>query len=207
MKLSEAIRIGSAIRPPSHQERFCHVEGRGLCSDVWGAACEAIDPHVANLNWNPNNKTAFDAAMAYLNDLQHRHFGQYFKMPARCPLARRSMFRGAGRIINRKGEYKIDDGGKVLQLAGVTSECEKVGTIAGYTDHAYYKHGNSREEVAEIIAEYEEARDKRVLLAIEHYQNDRIRRHIAQRSMMASLETARQREQQRKNNRRIFAVN
>lgn len=203
MKLSEAIIIGSKLRPESHQERFCHVENRGLCSDVWGAACEAVDPNVAKLNWNLNDKQALNSALRYLNEVQHRYFEEYFQMPAKCPMAHRSMFRGAGRVVNSKGEYVVEEGGKMVPIAGVTSECPKVQTLAGYVDHAFYKHGNSREELAEIVREYEETRDRRVLLATEHHQNDQIRRHIAQRNTAA----ARQRERERMNARRVFAVN
>lgn len=202
MKLSEAIRTGSAIRPESHQERFCHVEGRGLTSDVWGAACEAVHPQVARLNWSLNDKQALNSALRYLNEIQHRYFEEYFQMPARCPMAHRSMFRGAGRVINAKGEYTVDDGGKVLHLAGVTDECAKVKTLAGYVDHAFYKHGNSREEIAEIVQEYEESRDRRVLLAVEHHQSDQIRQRIAIRDINA----ARARERERSDRRRVFAV-
>lgn len=203
MKLSKAIKIGSALRPESHQERFCHVENRGLCSDVWGAACEAVDHQVAKLNWNLSDKQQLNSALRYLNEVQHRYFEDAFHAPATCPMAHRSMFRGAGRIVNSKGEYKVDDGGKTVQLAGVTNECAKVRTLAGYVDHAFYKHGNSREEIAEIVAEYEESRDRRVLLATEHYQNDQVRHRIALRNIAA----ARQRERERMNTRRVFAVN
>lgn len=202
MKLSEAIKIGSAIRPESHQERFCHVENRGLCSDVWGAACEAVDPKVATLNWNLSDKRALNSALRYLNEVQHRYFEEYFQMAARCPMAMRSVFRGAGRIVNHKGEYVVDDGGKTIQVAGVTDECSKVKTLAGFVDHAFYKHGNSRKEIAQIIAEYEESRDRRVLLATEHFQNDQVRHRIAARNVAA----ARQRERERINARRAFAV-
>lgn len=202
MKLSEAILIGCAIRPESHQERFCHVENRGLCSDVWGAACEAVDPNVAKLNWNLNDKQALSSALRTLNEVQHRYFEDTFQTPALCPMAHRSMFRGAGRILNSRGEYKIDDGGKMVTIAGVTDECAKVKTLAGFVDHAFYKHGNSREEIAQLVREYEETRDHRVLLATEHYQNDQIRRRIAQRNVAA----ARQRERERSNTRRVFAV-
>ena len=203
MNLSEAILTGSALRPESHQERFCNVEGRGLCSDVWGAACEAVHPRVAKLNWNLNDRQALNSALRYLNEIQHKYFESYFQMPARCPMAHRSMLRGHGRIVNNKGEYVVEDGSKVQAIAGVTDECAKVKSLAGFVDHAFYKHGNSREEIAELVREYEETRDRRVLLATEHYQNDQLRRRIAKRNMLA----ARQREQERSKTRRTFAVN
>jgi hypothetical protein len=170
---------------------------------VWGAACEAVDPSVAKLNWNLNDKQALNSALRTLNEVQHRYFEEYFQMAASCPMAHRSMFRGAGRILNSKGEYKVDPGGELIGIAGVTTECAKVKTLAGYVDHAFYKHGNSREEIAQIVQEYEESRDRRVLLATEHYQNDQIRHRIAMRNIAA----ARQRERERSNGRRTFAVN
>ena len=201
MKLSEAITIGSKLRPESHQERFCHVENRGLCSDVWGAACEAVDPSISRRSWNVKNIRQFENDMNALRAIQDKYFAAYFQMPARCPMAHRSMFHGAGRVVNSKGEYVVEEGGKMVPIAGVTSECPKVQTLAGYVDHAFYKHGNSREELAEIVREYEESRDRRVLLATEHYQNDQVRQRIAARSVTA----ARQREKLR-NTRRVFAV-
>ncbi len=202
MNLSDAILQGSALRPESHQERFCNVENRGLCSDVWGAACESVHPQVAKLNWNLNDKQALNSALRYLNEIQHKYFETYFQMPAQCPMATRSMLRGRGRIVNHKGEYVLEDGSKTQTIAGVTDECAKVTTLAGFVDHAFYKHGNSREEIAELVREYEESRDRRVLLATEHYQNEKIRRKIAFRNTLA----ARQRERDRLTKRRTFAV-
>lgn len=204
MNLSEAIKIGSAIRPPSYQERFCNVEGRGLTSDVWGAACEAVHPRVAKLNWNLNDKQALNSALRYLNEIQHKYFEAYFRMPATCPFASRSMFRGAGRIINRKGDLKVDDGGKTVRLAGITDECRKVQTLAGFVDHAFYKHHNTREEISEMVALYEEARDQRVLVtSVEHYLNTQTLERMARRGFAA----AQQRNHARRNGRRIFAGN
>lgn len=203
MKLSEAIKIGSLIRPESHQERFCNVEGRGLCSDVWGAACEAVHPQVAKLNWNLNDKQALNSALRYLNEIQHKYFETYFQMPATCPLASRSLVRGAGRIVNRKGEYVVE-GSKAERIAGVTSECAKVTTLAGFVDHAFYKHGNSREEIAAMVELCEQAQNRRVaVVGLEHYINNRFAKKIARQNTLA----ARQREQVRRNGRRVFATN
>ncbi len=203
MKLSEAILAGSAIRPESHQERFCQVENRGLCSDVWGAACEAVHPQVAKLNWNLNDKQALNSALRYLNEIQHRYFEESFNSPAVCPMASRSVLRGRGRILNRKGEYAIDDGAKLQSMPGVTDECQKVETLAGFVDHAFYKHRNSREEIAEMVQAYEETRDRRVLLAVEHHKSV----GLVQRTGRELTNAAIQRARARMNGRRIFTGN
>ena len=170
MKLSEAIKIGSTLRPESHQERFCHVGNRGLCSDAWGAACEAVWPNVAKLNWNPRDRFKFEAAMETLRGIQRRYFSEYFQMPAQCPGSQQRFVKAGGRIINRKGEMKID-GAEVGNLGGITSECDQVSQMAGMVDHLFYAHGWSREQVVEVVQWYEETRSKAALVRnFAHYQ-------------------------------------
>lgn len=170
MKLSEAITAGSTLRPPSHRERFCQVENRGLCSDVWGAACEAVQPAVASFNWNRSDPYKFESAMDALRAIQFHYFKLYFQMPARCPLSSQRFVQAGGRIINRKGDMKIE-GERVTALDGVTSECDKVEHLAGFIDHAYYAHGWSREQCAEAVEWYETKQlTSAVAINFPHYQ-------------------------------------
>lgn len=170
MKLSEAIREGSKLRPESHQERFCNVENLGLCSDVWGAACEAVQPKVSKLNWNPRDRFKFETAMNTLRAVQERYFGMYFKLPAQCPVAVQRFQKAGGRVINRRGDFKIE-GVKDVEIGGVTSECDKVQHLAGFIDHAFYKHGWSREQCAEAARWYEEKRfAASIAQNFQHYQ-------------------------------------
>lgn len=169
MKLSEAIAIGSTLRPEAHQDRFCHVENRGLCSDAWGAACEAIAPQVARLNWNQRDRFKFESAMQTLRAIQQRYFKSYWMMPARCPGAQQNFTEAGGRIINRKGEMKTF-GERTSNLGGVTSECDKVSNMAGMVDHLFYAHGWSREKVAEVVGWYEKTKSKAALVrSFEHF--------------------------------------
>lgn len=174
MKLSEAIKIGSTLRPESHQERFVNVEGRGLCSDAWGAACEVVQPAVARFNWTMKDKFKFESAMDALRAIQQHYFARYFTMPARCPLASQVFTQAGGRVINRRGELAIT-GEKTTDLGGVTSECDKVEHLAGFVDHAFYAHGWSREQVAEAVEWYEQTREQvaaagSVVGNFQHYQ-------------------------------------
>lgn len=169
MKLSEAITIGLTLRPESHQERFINVEGRGLCSDAWGAAVEAVWPHVAKLNWNPRDVFKFESAMNMLRGIQKRYFKEYFEMPARCPGSQQRFIQAGGRIINRKGDMKIE-GERESNIGGITTECDKVSTLAGFVDHAFYAHGWSREECAIAVEWYETKKEGAALLHFQHYQ-------------------------------------
>ncbi len=169
MKLSQAIREGSQLHPESHQERFCHVENRGLCSDAWGAACEAVQPAVARFNWTTKDVYKFESAMAALRAIQQQYFAQYWEMPARCPGSEQGFIEGRGRIVNRKGEIKID--AKAGNLGGITSECDKVQHIAGMVDHLFYTHGWNREQIAAVVEWYEETRSQTAFIrSFEHYQ-------------------------------------
>ena len=56
-----------------------------LGSDVWGAACEAVAPQVAKLNWNPKDRFKFESAMETVRAVQRRYFSAYFEMAAQCP--------------------------------------------------------------------------------------------------------------------------
>jgi hypothetical protein len=174
LRLSEAILIGCKLRPESHRERFVVTENDGvLRSDAWGAACEAVQPAVAHFNWTAKDKFRFETAMDALRAIQQHYFKRYFSMPARCPLASQRFTEAGGRIINRQGEMKIT-GERTRDIGGVTSECDKVEHLAGFVDHAFYKHGWSREQVAEAVEWYEQTREQAVaspmLANFQHYQ-------------------------------------
>lgn len=170
MKLSEAIRRGSTLRPETHQERFCMIENRGvLGSDVWGAACEAVAPQVAKLNWNPRDRFKFESAMETVRAVQRRYFPAYFQMPAQCPGAVQRFTKAGGRVINRRGDLKIEVE-KDFDMGGVTSECGKVRQLAGLIDHMFYKHGWSREECAKAVQWYENQQAQNIAVNFNHFQ-------------------------------------
>lgn len=160
--MSEALRHGITLRGESHQERFIHVEGRGLCSDAWGAICEAVQPAVAKFNWNHNDVYKFERSMEAFRAVQQNYFAPYWQMPARCPGSQQRFVEAGGRIINRRGEVKTE-GERVRELGGVTSECDKVEHLAGMVDHLFYAHGWSREKVLEVVEWYEQRRANGVL--------------------------------------------
>lgn len=173
MKLSEAIRHGSTIRPESHQERFIEVENRGLCSDAWGAAVEAVWPHVAKLNWNPKKIFEFESAMNMLRGIQRRYFKEYFEMPAHCPGSQQRFIAMGGRVIKQGGKAFLktyDDYAKTSDIGGITTECDKVSTLAGFVDHGFYAHGWSREECALAVEWYEQQKESAAVLNFQHYQ-------------------------------------
>lgn len=163
MRLSEAIIQGSKLRPVTVLDRFVNVEGKGLCSDVWGAACEAVQPAVASFNWNRLDVFKFERSMDALRAVQEHYFKAYFKMPARCPGAKRVLQKTGGRLIHRFGhepEVKTyDDYAKLMAVPGITTECQLVQQLAGLVDHLFYKHRMSREDVAKCVEEYENARE------------------------------------------------
>lgn len=154
MRLSEAIQYGSTLREESHQERFVRMADGTLRSDVWGAACEAVSPEVARLNWDARDKFKFENSMHTLRAVQDRYFGSYFRMPAVCPGANQAIVRARGRYA-RPGELKIESGQKAQLIGGVTTECERVKQLAGLIDHLFYAHGWSREKCAEAVKWYE----------------------------------------------------
>lgn len=167
MKASEALRIGDRLHPVAYQERFCHVEGRGLCSDAWGAICEAVQPGVANFNWNPKDAYKFNRSMDAFRAVQLQYFASYFQMPARCPGSRQLITKVGGRLIKRFGkpdELKTyDDYAKVSQLGGITSECDKVEHLAGMIDHLFYKHRWQRADIADVLEWYENTHQQAVI--------------------------------------------
>lgn len=170
MKLSEAITHGSTLRPESHQERFCEVVNRGLCSDAWGAACEAVYPRVAMLNWDPRDRFKFEMSMETLRGIQQRYFKSYWMMPARCPGAHQRFVEAGGRVINSKGEVALN-GAKEGDLGGITSECDRVHNMAGMVDHLFYAHGWSRLQIAEAVKWYEDTRSMSQLIRnFQHYK-------------------------------------
>lgn len=163
MKLSTAIIEGSKLRPVTVHDRFVNVEGKGLCSDVWGAACEAVQPAVASFNWNRLDVFKFERSMDALRAVQEHYFKAYFKMPAICPGAKRAVQKTGGRLIARFGkepELKTYDGyAKLMAVPGITTECGMVNQLAGLVDHLFYRHRMSREDVAKCVEEYENARE------------------------------------------------
>lgn len=162
MKLSEAIRIGIQLRPRvgALGERFSYVEGRGLCSDIWGAACEAVQPAVAKFNWSKANADTFRRSSDAFRAIQLQYFASYFQMPLRCPGGRQSFTKVGGRLIERYGrpqELKVYDNYERLFSSSITSECAKVEHLAGMVDHLYHKHRMSAEKIADCVEEYENA--------------------------------------------------
>lgn len=185
MKLSEALKHGLTLRPRVGPlgERFSYVEGRGLCSDIWGAVIEAVMPTVGEFNWNPLNVFAFARAMDAFREVQKFYFGEYFdpsKMPARCPGAQQRVVHVGGRVIKRFGkpdQVKIyDQHAKFANMGGVTSECAKVQHLAGLIDHMYHKHRIPAGDIVRFVADYENARElglKRQIIVnrnFNHYQ-------------------------------------
>jgi hypothetical protein len=164
MRASEALRIGDTLRPVAYQERFCHVEGRGLCSDAWGAIIEAVMPKVAEFNWNRNDRYKFERAMDAFRAIQLQYFASYFQMPVKCPGARRLITEVGGRYVKRFGkepELKTyDTYARLGTYSGITSECEKVEHLAGMIDHLFYKHRWQRADIADAVQWYEDTRSQ-----------------------------------------------
>lgn len=205
MKLSEAIKIGSSLRPESHQGPFCRIANlETLASDVWGAACEAVHSLVAKRNWDKLDPASYDADIEYLRGIQQKYFADYFKMPATCPGAQpRNYIQEGVRVVNRRGEY-VREGERQKSLPPVTSACPSVTNLAELIEHIFYVHNWSREECAQAVEWYEEARDGSLLIRnFAHYQAESLRQQISQRVNLA----ARQRERQRMAKRRVWSSN
>lgn len=175
MKASEALRIGITLRPSAGVlgERFCHVEGRGLCSDPWGAICEAVQPAVASFNWNQRDRFKFAKTMDAFVAVQTHYFAAYFQMPARCPGSSQRWIEMGGRLLtqDRKVILKTYDDYAKQQSYSITSECDKVEQLAGLIDHLFYKHRMSREDIAKCLEAYENARDLGISQQIAVNQN------------------------------------
>lgn len=167
MKLSEAIRIGSTLRPETHVDRFVNIEGKGLCSDVWGAACEAVQPLVAQLNWNHRDKEKYEKAAELLNKVQHKYFAEAFLIEAVCPGSKVSISESGGRS-DRAGNITLV--GEKRYNVPITSECKKVRNLAGLADHLFHKHRWIREQVADAVEIVEEMRNSRLIIPkFEHF--------------------------------------
>ena len=167
MKASEALRIGDKLHPVAYQERFCNVEGRGLCSDAWGAIIEAVMPRVAEFNWNRNDRYKFERAMDAFRAIQLQYFASYFQMPVRCPGSRQLITKVGGRLVKRFGkepELKTyDNHAQISNQGGITSECDKVEHLAGMIDHLFYKHRWERWKIAEVLEWYETTHQQAVI--------------------------------------------
>jgi len=166
MKASEALRIGDKLRPSTGTlgERFIYIEGRGLCSDAWGAIVEAIMPKVVEFNWSKLDPYKFERSMDAFRAIQLQYFASYFQMPVRCPGARQLITKVGGRLISRFGkepELKTyDDHARVFNQGGITTECEKVEHLAGMIDHLFYKHRWQRPAIADVVEWYEVTRSQ-----------------------------------------------
>lgn len=173
MRASEALREGSKLRPVAYQDRFCHVEGRGLCSDAWGAICEAVQPGVAKFNWNPRDLAKFERSMDALRAVQQHYFADYFQMPARCPGSTQRWVEMGGRLLtqDRKVILKTYDDHAKRHNYSITSECDKVEQLAGLIDHLFYKHRMTREDIATCLEAYENARAQGIAQQIAVNQN------------------------------------
>lgn len=176
MRLSEAIREGSKLRPTSPWalgERFCHVEQLGLCSDAWGAAIEAIKPYISTLNWQPEKPQSFERSMDVLRAFQDQYFKSYFQMPARCPGSTQRWVEMGGRLLtqDRKVILKTYDDYAKSYSYTITSECDKVEQLAGLVDHLFYKHRMSREDIATCVEAYEQARERGIAQQVAVNQN------------------------------------
>ncbi len=180
MKLSEAMKFGISLRPAAgaNGERFCIVEGRGLCSDPWGAACEAVQPAVATFNWGTKDCFKLQRALDALNAVQHHYFEEYFSMPVVCPGAKQSVVHQGGRITNNRGDGQLkiyEEGARVIQLGGITTECKLVNQMAGMVDHLFYKHNWTREMVTGAVEWYENCRS---LGHFEHVQSNSLAANV-----------------------------
>jgi hypothetical protein len=203
MRLSEAIRIGISLRPETRHERFAQMANGGLSSDVWGAACEAVDPKVARLNWNLADPVRMESAADYLRAVQRKYFRRYFEMPAKCPGATQGYQKARGRVVNRRGDVVVEDGAKDFDAGGVTSECDKVTHLAGAVDHLFYAHGWTREQVLEVVEWYEEERtDAALALAFTHFRSPSLDSRINKRLLLKAKLKMKQRAE-----RRNFQVN
>lgn len=175
MKASEALRIGDKLRPAVGVlgDRFVHVEGRGLCSDAWGAIIEAVMPTVAEFNWSQRDKFKYARSKDAFVALQKHYFGHLFQLPARCPGSSQRWIEMGGRLLNqdRKVILKTYDDHAKVHSYSITSECDKVEQLAGMIDHLYYKHRMSREDIAKCLEAYENAHARGINQQIAVNQN------------------------------------
>jgi hypothetical protein len=166
MRLSEAILEGSKLRPEAPHngagDRFVRVANTGeLRSDAWGAACETVQPAVANFNWNHNQPFKYAAAKDALCAIQDHYFEHYWQLPAQCPGSQQRFTKVGGRLLKKDDPDSLktyDDYAVTENAGGITSECDKVQHLAGMVDHLFYMHGWSREKVAAAVASYEDIR-------------------------------------------------
>lgn len=179
MKLSEAIKFGIHLRGEHHQNgvfdgRFVRTAQGELLSDAWGAAIEAVMPTVKDFNWHAKDPVKRESAMEACRAVQMHYFKSYLQMPCRCPGSSQRFIQAGGHVVSGglrdQPEIKID-GQKMVDLGGVTSECDKVQHMYGMVDHLFYAHGWSREKVAEIVEWYETTRSNGALIRnFKHYQ-------------------------------------
>lgn len=210
MKLSEAIRTGSALRGESHDGPFARIANTDeLRSDVWGAACEAVYSLIAKRRWDrstPLAQLAYSSDIEALREIQEKYFAAYFKMPAVCPGAKSRSYiesggRFTGRVVHGLNEVAIE-GERNKSIGGITTACPSITNLAELIEHAFYVHNWSREECAQAAEWYEEIGGMSMIERnFEHYQDETLRRRISEKLTTV----ARQRELQRHQRRRVFA--
>ncbi len=207
MLLSEAITYGSTLRKESHDGPFVRIANtEELRGDVWGAACEAVHSLVAKRNWNKADADSYARDIEYLRQIQQQYFADYCTKPATCPGAKPRTYaeaggRFTGRVAQGLNEVAIE-GERQRSIAGITTACPAVTNLAELIEHMFYVHNWAREECGQAVHWYEEVGGmSEVERNFEHYQSVQLRQSISQR--LTTI--ARQREQQRRSQRRIFA--
>lgn len=214
MKLSEAITLGSALRGESHDGPFVRIANtEELCSDVWGAACEAVHSPIAKRRWDKSNPLArltYDSDIEALREIIQKYFGNYYKMPATCPGAKpRSYVEGdgrfTGRVVGGLNEVAIE-GERHRSIGAITTACPAITNLAELIEHMFYVHNWSREECAQAVHWYEEVGGmSEVERNFEHYQDASVRQRISQQLAAVARQREHQRRERQRNGRRIFA--
>jgi len=193
MNLSEAIMIGRSLRPETHQgEMFSRLANLDtLGSDVWGAASEAVHSQVAKRDWTEGT---LSADREYASHILEKYFSRYWRMPAICPGAKPlSLTEGGGRVINARGEYKIE-GERERIIGTLTTACREVVSLGQLIGHMFYVHNWTSHECAQAVKWYEEMKQPIMPATFfDHHQEESVRRSIAQQV----VRDARQREIQR----------
>lgn len=199
MKLSEAVRTGSTFRGESHAGPFVRIANtEELRSDVWGAACEAVYSLIAKRNWNKANKLAYDSDIEALREIQHKYFGEYFKMPVTCPGANPRRYtqaggRFTGRMVKGVNEFAVERE-KLKLIGALTSACPSITNLAELIEHLFYVHNWTREQCADAVEWYEQRSAGLIKQNFEHYQD----LAVMQRTNAKLTAAARARERQRK---------
>lgn len=204
MRLSEAIRQGSSMRPEGRDGPFSRISNtEELRSDVWGAACEAVHSLIAKRNWNRANPLAYDSDIEALREIQQKYFADYFRMPATCPGSQPRIYsKGGGRFTGRKigglNEVAIE-GERKAALGAITTVCPAITNLAELLEHLFYVHNWSREECAQAAEFAEVGSVIQIAQVFEHYQDLSVQRRVSERLTRA----ARARERQRRSRQAV----